>query len=77
MLGKQTIKEHAGEICPIYIMHTDKEIVCKSYIMDADSTALRYTSRRDMEQQHNIYCCENYRYCEQYLSYRHFRWEDD
>lgn len=77
MPEKKKIKVHAGEACPLYIMHTSKEIVCKSYMADADSIALKYTSKRDLEQQHSIYCCENYRYCEQYICYRHFRWEDE
>ena len=77
MPEKQKIKVHAGETCPIYIMHTSNEIVCKSYMADADSIALKYTSKHDLEQQHSIYCCENYRYCEQYICYRHFRWEDE
>ena len=77
MPEKQKVKEFAGESCPIYIMHTDKEIVCKSYMEDADSVALRFTAKRKLEQQHSIYCCENYRYCEQYLSYKHFKWLED
>lgn len=60
----------------MFILRTKNEIVCKSYMIDSQEIALRYDSKASLEQQHNIYCCENYRYCEQYLSYQHFRWED-
>lgn len=61
----------------MFILRNKTEIICKSYMRDADTVALRFTAKADLDQQHDIYCCENYRYCETYLCYRHFHWLDD
>lgn len=74
---KDSERPHAGEICPIFVSYKTNEIECKAHLTDAHTTILRYTNRDYAEFQHRQYCCENYKYCEQYRSYQHFRWLDD
>ncbi len=74
-MRKETIVK--APICPLFIAHSDKEIICKSHMTGADRVSLLYWSKANLEMQLNLFCGQNYKKCEHYLSYKHFKWEDE
>lgn len=66
-----------GIACPLHIAHSEREITCKSYMVGSEKVSIKFDVRHNKEQQYALYCCGNYKYCEQYLSWKHFQWQDD
>ncbi len=74
-MRKETIVN--APICPLFTAHSDKEIICKSHMTGADRVSLLYWSKANLEMQLTLFCGQNYKKCEHYLSYKHFKWEDE
>lgn len=67
----------SGTICPLYLAHSDKEIVCKSFVPDVDLLIMRYFVKNNRETQYRCFCCGNYQNCEVFRSYQHFSWAEE
>ena len=65
------------EVCPIFVAVSEKEIICKSCVNSSKCCVLRFDDRIQRETQTNIFCKQNYKRCEQFLSWQHFSWQDD
>ena len=70
-------KPDSKKTCPLFIACSDREIICKSHINGAERVAVRYWVKSNLDIQMEHFCKDNYRKCEQYLSYKHFLWTDD
>ena len=64
-------------LCPLFVAYSENEIRCHALIPDSSATIHRYGDRRACWGQRKMYCEGNYKRCEHYLSWLHFRWEDD
>lgn len=64
-------------ICPLYIAHTDHEIRCQAHVPDATATILRYSDMGRCQAQRKTYCEGCWKRCEHYLTWIHFRWEEE
>lgn len=63
-------------VCPLFKSNTENEIRCESHVPECQVTVLKYRDRRKCEKQRRIYCQENWKRCEHYLSWLHMKWED-
>ena len=64
-------------LCPLFKAVTPNEIRCESYVPESSVNAIRYRNTAACEKQRRIYCEENWKRCEHYLAWEHFRWEDE
>lgn len=77
MRGVPEVKTAQAACCPLYIAHSPREIVCKSFMIGAEKNIIRFDVKSNFETQLQSYCCGNYKFCEHYLSWKHFQWQDD
>ena len=77
MKGIPEVKTAQAACCPLYIAHSAKDIECKSFVMGAAKIVMRFDVKSSFETQLQSYCCRNYKFCEHYLSWKHFQWLDD
>ena len=64
-------------LCPLYVANSDREIQCRSHLPDSSSTIHKYQNENLCKRQRNIFCEGCWQRCEHYLSWLHFRWEDE
>ena len=78
-MGRPGEGNRAGEsiLCPLFVSFTENEIRCSPHVPEASATILRYADRSACRQQRKTYCEGCWKKCEQYLSWKHFNWEDD
>ena len=69
-------KQPERPVCPLYITGEKNKIMCRSVLPDASYTAMAFPTIKLCENQRSIYCCDNYKFCEQYISFEHFNWTD-
>ena len=63
-------------VCPCFKADGEKEIWCESHVPECGLVILKYRSSGARAKQEEIYCKENYKRCEHFLSVKHMRWED-
>lgn len=78
-MGRPGTGNRAGEniLCPLFVSFTDNELRCQSHVPDANACILRYSDQEACRNQRKMYCEGNWKRCEHYLSWEHWRWEDD
>ena len=64
------------ERCPIFVSVSETEITCRSCVNGSRCSVIRFDDRIQREQQTEIFCKQNYKRCEQFLSWKHFSWQD-
>ena len=64
-------------LCPLFVAHGDREILCESHIPDAKCTCIRFKNSSEKEVQQHTFCEACYERCEQYLAVKHFKWEEE
>ena len=64
-------------LCPLYVAHTDNEIRRKPTFPETVATRYRYKTRDSCASQRKLYCEGCWKRCEHYLTWVHFRWEDE
>ena len=64
-------------LCPLFVAFTDNDIRCHPHVPDAAATILRYSDKSACYRQRKMYCEGCWERCEQYLTWLHFRWEDE
>lgn len=64
-------------LCPMYVCYGDFEIRCRPHVPDSAATILKYANKNLCERQRTTYCEGCWERCEQYLAWKHFRWEDE
>ncbi len=69
---------HAEDIrCPLFVAESERDILCESHMMDAKVTIIRYRTGKDKAIQRACFCEGAYEKCEHYVSWKHWRWEDE
>lgn len=68
--------ESESIVCPCFRASSEKELWCESHVPESSMTVLRYRNAGALKKQIEIYCKENYKRCEHYLSVKHMKWED-
>lgn len=63
-------------ICPCFKAMNDREIWCESHVPECGTTVLRYRNTNALRKQTEIYCKENFKRCEHFLSVKHMKWEE-
>ena len=78
-MGRPGTGNREGEyvLCPLFISFTDNELRCESHVPDANATIMRYAEKEKCRTQRRLYCEGDWRRCEHYLAWKHFRWEDE
>lgn len=74
---EQPVQLPVREICPIFVSVSETEITCRSCVNGSRCSVIRFDDRLQRESQTNIFCKQNYKRCEQFLSWQHFSWQDD
>ena len=64
-------------LCPLFMSYKENTIKCQAHIPEASSVEIKYSNTRACTAQRQIYCEGNWKRCEQYLAWIHFRWEED
>lgn len=70
-------REGENVLCPLFVAFTENEIRCQPHVPDAAAVIVRYSNKEACRSQRKMYCEGCYRRCEHFLSWMHFRWEDD
>ena len=78
-MGRPETGNRDGEnvLCPLFISFTDNEIRCQAHVPDASSTSLKYSDKKSCYLQRKTFCEGCWKRCEQWLAWKHFRWEED
>ena len=63
-------------VCPCFRACGEKELWCESHVPESSGVVIRYRNGSALKKQIEIYCKDNYRRCEHFLSVRHMKWED-
>ena len=64
-------------LCPLFKAFTQNTIRCESHVPDSNVVEIRYGDTRKCEQQRKLYCEQNWKRCEHYLSWEHMKWIDE
>jgi len=64
-------------LCPLFVAYHDYEIRCHPHVPEAAATILRYKSTKDAQAQKQTFCEGCWNRCEQFLAWKHFRWEEE
>ena len=77
--ARKVVRSRAGEyvLCPIFIANTKNEIQCQAHLPDSSSTVHKYSNEQMCRRQRTMFCEGCWERCEHYLSWRHFRWEEE
>ena len=75
--GKRGNRWGEDVLCPLFISFTANEIKCHSHIPDASSTVIKYSNTAECKKQRTMFCEGCWKRCEQYVAWKHFRWEED
>lgn len=77
-MGRKGYANINGEniVCPCYKAQSSTELWCESHVPEASMTVIRYRSTSALKKQIEIYCKENYKRCEHFLSVKHMKWDD-
>ena len=78
-MGRKEAGNWAGEnvLCPLFVAFTENELRCESHVPDAAASILRYATKDACKKQRTMYCEGEWKRCEHYLAWKHFKWEDD
>ena len=68
--------EGEAVLCPLFKGFTNNEIRCESHVPEASCVIIRYRNDKNCDKQRKLYCEENWKRCEHYLSWLHMKWED-
>lgn len=78
-MGRQGAGNRDGEnvLCPLFIAFSDNEIRCQPLVPESSATRHSYGDRNACRMQRKLYCEGCWKRCEHYISWIHFRWEDE
>ena len=78
-MGRPETGNREGEnvLCPLFIAFTENELRCESHVPEANAAIMRYGDREACRRQRRLYCEGDWKRCEHFLAWKHFRWEDD
>ena len=64
-------------LCPLFVAYSDYEIRGKPHVPDAAATIHRYSDKTSCYNQRKFFCEGCWKRCEHWLTWKHFRWEDE
>ena len=68
--------EAENVLCPLFRAYTTNAIRCESHVPDSTTIEIRYQDPKKCDLQRKLYCEGNWKRCEQFLSWKHMRWEE-
>ena len=78
-MGRPGEGNREGEtiLCPLFIAYSDLEIRCEAHMPEGSATVLKYNDKKACRKQIEMFCEGCWQRCEQYLCWKHWKWEED